>query len=188
MKLALGQITEVVGPMATAGVVATVEVEVADPEEEDREDIKLPLPHFYLTHTIYINYSGGLLAKRRSWITPLPRKGVNMNIYVGNLSLEVTEGELRQEFMAFGEVLSATVMNDKYISSGQSRGYAFVEMPSQSEGKVAIAALNDKALRHMTINVIEALPLSDKKGDGSYIAKRGDWPTSRVRQRRYKIS
>ncbi len=111
-----------------------------------------------------------------------------MNIYVGNLSLEVTEGELRQEFMAFGEVLSVTVMNDKYIGSGQSRGYAFVELSSQSEGKAAIAALSDKALRHMTINVIEALPLSDKKGDGSYIAKRGDWPTSRVRQRRYKIS
>jgi RNA recognition motif-containing protein len=95
-----------------------------------------------------------------------------MNIYVGNLSLEVTEGELRQEFTAFGEVLSVTVMNDKYIGSGQYRGYAFVEMPSQSEGKAAIAALDDKTLRHMTINVIEALPLSDRKGDGSYIAKR----------------
>ena len=161
---------------------------MADPEEEDREDIKLPLLHFCLRYTIYINYPGRLLAKRRSWITPLPRKGVNMNIYVGNLSLEVTEGELRQEFMAFGEVLSVTVMNDKYIGSGQSRGYAFVEMPSQSEGKAAIAALNDKALRHMTINAIEALPLSDKKGNGSYIAKRGGWSTSRVRQRRYKIS
>ncbi len=112
-----------------------------------------------------------------------------MNIYVGNLSLEVTEGELRQEFMAFGEVISITIMNDKYIGSGKSRGYAFVEMPSQSEGKAAIAALNDKTLRHMTINVIEALPISDKKGDGSYIAKRGGWSRSRVRrQRRYKIS
>jgi RNA recognition motif-containing protein len=96
-------------------------------------------------------------------MTPLPRKGVNMSIYVGNLSLEVTEGELRQEFMAFGEVLSVTVMNDKCIGSGQARGYAFVEMPSRSEGEAAIAALNDKALRHMTINVIEALPLSDKR-------------------------
>jgi RNA recognition motif-containing protein len=145
---------------------------VADSEEEDREDIKLPLLQLFLRYTIYINYSGGLLAKRRSWITPLPRKGVNMNIYIGNLSLEVTEGELRQEFTAFGEVLAVTVMNDKYIGSGQSRGYAFVEMPSQSEGKAAIDALNDKVLRHMTINVIEALPLSDKKGDGSYLAKR----------------
>jgi len=73
-------------------VAATVEVEVADSEEEDREDIKLLPLHFCLRYTIYINYSGGLLAKRRSWITPLPRKGVNMNIYVGNLSLEVAEG------------------------------------------------------------------------------------------------
>jgi RNA recognition motif-containing protein len=111
-----------------------------------------------------------------------------MNIYVGNLSLEVTEGELRQEFMAFGEVLSVTVMNDKYIGSGQSRGYAFVEMPSQSEGKAAIAALDDKTLRHMTINVIEALPLSAKEDNGSYIAKTSGWFTSRVRQRGSKIS
>ncbi len=111
-----------------------------------------------------------------------------MNIYVGNLSFEVTEGELRQEFMAFGEVISVTIMNDKYIGSGQSRGYAFVEMPSPSEGKAAIIALHGKTLRHMTINVVEALSFSDKKGNGSYIAKRGDWPTSRVRQRRYKIS
>ena len=120
------------------------------------------------------------MAKRRSWADPLSRKRVNMNIYVGNLSLEVTEGELRQEFMAFGEVLSITVMNDKYMGSGQSRGYAFVEM-HQSEGKAAITALNGKALRHMIINVIEALPLSDKKGNGSYIAKRGGWSSSRIR-------
>jgi RNA recognition motif-containing protein len=96
-----------------------------------------------------------------------------MNIFVGNLSLEVTEGELRQEFMDFGEVISVSIMNDKYIGSGQSRGYAFVEMPSQSEGKAAIDALNERALGNMTINVIEALPLSDKKGAGSYITKRG---------------
>ena len=111
-----------------------------------------------------------------------------MNIYVGNLSLEVTEGELRQEFTAFGEVLSVTVMNDKYIGSGQSKGYAFVEMPSKSEGNTAIAALNDKTLRHMTINIIEALPLSNKKGNGSYIAKKGSRFTSRVRKKRYNIS
>ncbi len=81
-----------------------------------------------------------------------------MNIYVGNLSLEVTEGELRREFLAFGEVISVTLMNDKYIGSGQSRGYEFVEMPSKSECKPAIANLNEKTLKHMTINVVEALP------------------------------
>ena len=115
-------------------------------------------------------------------------KGGNMNIYVGNLPLEVTEDELRQEFMAFGEVLSTIIMNDKYIGSGQQRGYGFVQMPSSSEGNAAITALNDKTLGHMTISVVEALPLSDKKGNGSYIAKRRGWSSSRVRQRRYKIS
>jgi RNA recognition motif-containing protein len=111
-----------------------------------------------------------------------------MNIYVGNLPLEVTEDELRREFMAFGEVISAIIMNDKYIGSGQPRGYAFVEMPSQSEGKTAITALNDKTLGGMTINVVEALPLSDKKGNGSYMAKRGSWTRNRIRQRRHKIN
>lgn len=118
----------------------------------------------------------------------MPRKGVNMNIYVGNLSLEVTEEELRREFMAFGEVISVIIMNDKYVGSGQLRGYGFIEMASKAEGEAAIANLNEKTLKHMTINVIAALPLSDKKGNGSYIAKRGGWSSSRVRQRRYKIS
>ena len=95
-----------------------------------------------------------------------------MNIYVGNLSLEVTEEELRREFVAFGEVVSVTIMNDKYIGSGQLRGYGFVEMPSQSEGKAAITALNEKALKHMTINVVEALPLSDHKDKGFLHSRR----------------
>jgi len=96
----------------------------------------------------------------------------NMNIYVGNLSLEVTGEELRQEFMAFGEVISVNIMNDEYIGSGQSREYGFVEMPSVSEGQAAITALNGKTLRHRAINVIQALPLSDNGGNGSHSHKR----------------
>jgi RNA recognition motif-containing protein len=119
---------------------------------------------------------------------PLPRKGAIMNIYVGNLSLEVTEEELQREFMLFGEVLSVTIMNDKYIGSGQPRGYVFVEMPSQSEGKAAIVALNNKTLRHMTINLVEALPLSDKKSKVSYIVERVGWPRNRIRRISDKIS
>jgi len=106
-----------------------------------------------------------------------------MNIYVGNLSLEVTEEELRQEFMAFGEVISVTIMNDKYIGSGQSRGYGFVEMPSQSEGQAAITALNGKTLRHRTIDIIQALPLSNNGGNGSYSHKRGGRYSRSIRQR-----
>jgi RNA recognition motif-containing protein len=51
-----------------------------------------------------------------------------MNIYVGNLPLEMTEEELRGEFVSFGEVTSVTIMNDKYIGSGQPRCYGYVEM------------------------------------------------------------
>ena len=89
-----------------------------------------------------------------------------MNIYVGNLSLEVTEEELRQEFMAFGEVTSVVIMNDKYIGSGQKRGYGFVEMASKSQGEAAIASLKGKRLKSRVINVVEALPLSDKRSPG----------------------
>ena len=87
-----------------------------------------------------------------------------MNIYVGNLSLETTEDELRKEFTEFGEVISVTIMNDKYIGSGQPRGYGYVEMASKSEGTTAIANLEGKKLRNRIVNVVEALPLSDKRG------------------------
>ena len=87
-----------------------------------------------------------------------------MNIYVGNLSLETTEDELRREFIEFGEVISVTIMNDNYIGSGQPRGYGYVEMASKSEGTTAIANLEGKKMRNRIVNVVEALPLSDKRG------------------------
>ncbi len=110
-----------------------------------------------------------------------------MNIYVGNLSLEMTEGELRKEFMAFGEVISVIIMNDKYIGSGQPRGYGFVEMTSKSEGAAAITSLTGKKLRDRVINVVEALPLSDKKGTES-LNIRSKNRSNRRRQRRYQTS
>jgi RNA recognition motif-containing protein len=86
-----------------------------------------------------------------------------MNIYVGNLSFDITERELRKEFTAFGEVASVTIMDDRYIGSGQPRGYGFVEMTSKSEGTNAIDNLAGKKLRGRAIDVVEALPLSEKK-------------------------
>jgi len=86
-----------------------------------------------------------------------------MNIYVGNLAMEMTEDELRKEFTPFGAVLSVTIMNDKYIGSGQPRAYGYVEM-SKSEGTVAIAGIGGRILRDRAISVVEALPLSDKAG------------------------
>lgn len=79
---------------------------------------------------------------------------------MGNLPIEVTENELRQEFIPFGEVVSVTIMNDKYIGSGQMRGYGFVEMVSKSEATAAISNLTGKNIKGRVINVVEALPLS----------------------------
>jgi RNA recognition motif-containing protein len=108
-----------------------------------------------------------------------------VNIYIGNLSLKVTQDELRQEFITFGEVQSVTLMNDKYIGSGQSRGYAYVEMPSRSEAEAAIVAINGRQLRKKTINVIEALPLSNKRGSTQNIKKRVNRYRSRERGGKY---
>lgn len=81
-----------------------------------------------------------------------------MNIYVGNLSREVTEGDLREAFEAFGEVTSAKIIKDKY--TGESRGFGFVEMPKKGDGESAINSLKDKELKGRTLNVNEARPRS----------------------------
>ena len=107
-----------------------------------------------------------------------------MNIYVGNLPLEFTEDELRQEFLAFGQVNSVNIMNDKDIGSGQPSGYGFVEMLLESEGKAAIISLVGKVIRGRLIEAIEALPLSDKKDKIPFSRKKiGRFNT--VRQRGY---
>jgi RNA recognition motif-containing protein len=91
-----------------------------------------------------------------------------MNIYAGNLSTETTEEELRQEFIAFGQVSSVSIINDKNSGNGQARSHGFVEMASKSEGESAIAGLNGKRLKGRVIDIIEALPLSHKKATVSF--------------------
>ncbi len=108
-----------------------------------------------------------------------------MNIYVGNLSFETTEDELRIAFAAFGSVNSVIIMNDKYIGSGQPSGYGFVEMASKSEGIAAIAGLDGKIVRDRHISLVEALPLSDKNGKYIPPVKKGSRPT-RSRQRHFQ--
>ena len=85
-----------------------------------------------------------------------------MNIYVGNLSRDVTDEELRKEFETFGKVESVNVIKDKY--SGQSRGFGFVEMPAKAEGQAAIAGLKGKVLKGRTIDVSEARPRTEGGG------------------------
>jgi RNA recognition motif-containing protein len=89
-----------------------------------------------------------------------------MNIYVGNLSFDVTQDDLEQAFASHGEVTSTNIISDKF--SGQSRGFGFVEMPKNDEARAAIAALNGTELKGRELNVNEARPRTDrpKRGGG----------------------
>jgi RNA recognition motif-containing protein len=87
-----------------------------------------------------------------------------MNIYVGNLSFEVTDDDLRQLFSAYGEVETASVVKDRF--SGESRGFGFVEMPARKDADAAIAALNGTDVKGRTITVNEAKPKAPKSGGG----------------------
>ncbi|HEA68086.1 hypothetical protein LCGC14_1865870 [marine sediment metagenome] len=87
-----------------------------------------------------------------------------MNIYVGNLSNEVTEEDLKQAFETFGEVESVKIIKDK--STNRSKGFGFVEMPSKAEGQSAIDDLNDKELKGKALNVNEARPRTESRGRG----------------------
>jgi RNA recognition motif-containing protein len=90
-----------------------------------------------------------------------------INVFVGNLPLGMTEAELTHEFTPFGEITSANIMNDKYIGSGQSRGYGYVAMAVRAQGEAAIAGLNGKTLQHHIVNVLEAMALTPVKGPAS---------------------
>jgi cold-inducible RNA-binding protein len=95
-----------------------------------------------------------------------------MKIYVGNLSYEVTEEDLRQAFEQSGQVESVSIIIDKY--SGRSKGFGFVEMPSNVEGQAAIEGLNGKELKGRALNVNEARPRTENRGDrGGYGGRRG---------------
>jgi RNA recognition motif-containing protein len=84
-----------------------------------------------------------------------------VNIYVGNLPSELTEQELQLEFETFGKVDHVMIVNDGG-RGGQSSGHGFVEMASKLDGAAAIAGLVGKRLKSRPIDVIEALPLSDR--------------------------
>jgi RNA recognition motif-containing protein len=87
-----------------------------------------------------------------------------MNIYVGNLSYSVTEDDLRQAFGSFGQVASVSIIKDKF--SNQSKGFGFVEMPSQEEAQAAISGMNGKELKGRAMNVNEARPRTDDRRGG----------------------
>jgi cold-inducible RNA-binding protein len=92
------------------------------------------------------------------------------NIFVGNLSFNTNEDELRQAFEAYGQVDRVSIMTDR--DTGRSRGFGFVEMASNEDGEKAIAALNGAQIGGRTINVNEARPKTERSGGGG--RDRGD--------------
>jgi RNA recognition motif-containing protein len=95
-----------------------------------------------------------------------------MNIYVGNLSKEIAEGELRQAFESFGAVSKISIIKDNY--TGDSRGFGFVEMPNDTEAQAAISGLNGKEMNGRELNVNQARPRSEKPGGGGRGPRGGD--------------
>ena len=85
-----------------------------------------------------------------------------MNIYIGNMSFDTTEDQLRQAFEGFGEVSTVNIIKDKY--SGDPRGFAFVEMSAKDEAIAAISGLNGQELNGRALNVNEAKPRAQSGG------------------------
>ena len=83
-----------------------------------------------------------------------------MDIYVGNLSYEITVEELREAFEQHGEVNSAKIISDR--DTGRSKGFGFVEMPNSSEGEAAISELNGAMLKGRSARVNEARRREDR--------------------------
>jgi cold-inducible RNA-binding protein len=86
------------------------------------------------------------------------------NIFVGNLSFNTNEDELRQMFESYGQVDRVSIMTDR--DTGRSRGFGFVEMASNEDGEKAITALNGSQVGGRTINVNEARPKTERSGGG----------------------
>ncbi len=91
-----------------------------------------------------------------------------MNIYVGNLSYDAAEADIRQAFEQYGEVTSVNIIKDKF--SGEPRGFGFVEMPGKEMAMAAISALNGQDLKGRSLSVNEARPRVEGGGGG---ARRG---------------
>jgi len=98
-----------------------------------------------------------------------------MNIYVSNLSFQVTEEMLINLFSKFGTVTSAKIIKDR--ETQQSRGFAFVEMPSEAEGRQALSNLNNKEVEGRALSVSVAREKSDRGSQSSYSRRqdKGRW-------------
>jgi len=87
-----------------------------------------------------------------------------MNIYVGNISYQMSNDDLRAAFEPFGEVTDAHVIMDR--ETGRSRGFGFVEMANDDEAKEAIEKLNGSDIQGRNVTVNEARPRQPRPGGG----------------------
>jgi RNA recognition motif-containing protein len=87
-----------------------------------------------------------------------------MNIYVGNLPYSITDGELRETFTQLGEVSLVNLITDRY--TGESKGFAFVEMENNSQADAAIKGLNGTNLKGRNITVNQAKPKAERAPRG----------------------
>ncbi len=87
-----------------------------------------------------------------------------MNIFVGNLSRDVTDDELRELFANYGQVKSVKIIRDMF--SQESKGFGFIEMPGLAEAQKAVTELNTKELKGKKISVNEARPRTDDRRGG----------------------
>jgi len=86
------------------------------------------------------------------------------NLFVGNMSFQTTESDLRSLFEPFGDLTRVNVVTDR--DTGQARGFGFVEMSNDDEATKAITALNGKEVGGRALNVNEARPKTDRSGSG----------------------
>ena len=87
-----------------------------------------------------------------------------MNIFIGNLSKDVTEDDLQDLFSEYGTVRNVKVIKDLF--SGESKGFGFLEMPGQAEAQKAMSELNTRDLKGKKIAVNEARPRNDRRRQG----------------------
>lgn len=84
-----------------------------------------------------------------------------MHIYIGNLSYNISDEQLKEVFEKFGEVVAVKIITDR--ETGRSKGFGFVEMRNDSEAQTAIAELNDTEIEGRTANVNKARPKRSAK-------------------------
>ena len=95
------------------------------------------------------------------------------NIYIGNLSYDATEDDIKQAFSQHGEVSTVNMIMDR--ETGRPRGFAFVEMPNGDEAQKAIQEVNETEIAGRAVKVNEAKPKSDRRGGGGGGGGGGRW-------------